>query len=203
MRLFLSLILLLGLSVSLAAPPSPAPSAAPQEAAEARLEHFRAQARGKPSFKLLQRMNKLTRILEPRRASGESVAPDDIDHQYAAYLDVLRARRAEGEGEAALCLAWLDYEPCRQKPCAETVVENIRRAADSGIPLAMDEMAKLHRDGYGLPPSRREAADWFLRAARGYHARQLREATLHSLAQALALVPDHAEALTLRQSLSP
>ncbi len=201
MRLFLSLILLLGLPVSLAAPPSPAPSTAPQDAAEARLEHFRAQARGKPSFKLLQRMNKLTRILEPRRASGESVAPDDIDHQYAAYLDVLRERRAEGEGEAALCLAWLDYEPCRQQACAATVVEHIRLAADSGIPLAMDEMAKLYRDGYGLSASRTQAADWFVRAARGYHARQLREATLHSLAEALALVPEHADALALRKAL--
>lgn len=157
---------------------------------------FTAQAQEKTSFKLLQRMNKMTRTILPRqqiaRRENRPYVPDQIDFKYAAFERELHARRARGEAEASLCVAWLRFDECRAAACEGEVVAMVRHAADAGLAIAMDELGKIHRDGYGVPASASRAAEWFYRAAVAYRNQDYREAALASARMALDAAPQHA-----------
>lgn len=152
--------------------------------------------------------------IKPEEVMAAAFHLTDDDMRSISYATVLRKRGEGGDPYASFFYAVRQWDFCLQlqrqtgdgsakqaKECWQNVMPAFKRAADAQIADAAFNIARLYENGFGVPPSKLVAAEWYVKSAEKYNMEKSRDEALTAVESALNLVADHPAALRLRKAM--
>lgn len=153
-------------------------------------------------------------LTKPEEILAAVFSMTDDDMRAISYSTVLQKRSDSGDPYSSFVFGVRQWAYCLQldrqqgdvwvkqaKECWQGVLPAFKRASEAKIADATFNVAKIYENGFGVPPSKLVAAEWYVKSAEQYNKDKARDEALTAVERAVDLVPDHPAALRLRKSM--